>query len=261
MDESCQSVVDHMDSWHIASSAIWVVLATIYILIFFFTAVKYRRSRSRQVPSGFSLTKYLCLLGAAMFFISASDFVLGLGGLFNDPPKSANITSAYFGSIFFATWQFLYTTGQCFLVASKIFVLLRLLEFSAKSPHVISPLKVKCIRVILWFIFAVFAIISVVSAAILFFDALSSQNSVPLFEALTVVIVLARCFTYISLAVVFAYGGFTRCVLPDLIAHSFSCITRIAACTRHLLIIFTQHPRYQTFTEATGTSACLLQAS
>ena len=230
MDEACQSVIDRMDNWHIASSAIWVLLATIYILIFVFIAVKFFRARAQQRASGFSYAKYLSLLGIAMFFISISDFVLGLGGFFNNPPKSANIAQQYFGSKFFAAWQFLYTSGQCFLVASKILVLVRLLEFSGKSSQGISPQKINFIRLLLWFIFVVYAIVCVISAAILFFDALSSQTSVSLFETLTAVIVLARCFTCISLAIVFMYGGYTRCTLTNC-----NCLTR-SHLTTHLFL-------------------------
>jgi hypothetical protein len=209
MDEDCLRIVDSAAYWNAAGGATWLALACIDFFISVFLALKLWQERSlKRVSGGFSYTKYLALLGSAMFFISVSNFTLGIGSFLSD--KSSNVALDFFGSKNFAAWQLLYSIGQLLLVASKVLVFVRFLHFCEKSSTGVSPQRMKLIRVLLWSIVAAYAVVSVISATTLFFDSFAAQPSNHLFEALSTAIVFARCIAFTSLVIVFAYGGHTR---------------------------------------------------
>ncbi len=94
------------------------------------------------------------------------------------------------------------------MIASKILALLRLIKLGAKSRNV-SPRKVCFIRVSLWSILVVYSVSCFVTAAVLFFDALKGGNETR-FKQGTFVITAMRCIAFLSLAVMFIYGGVIR---------------------------------------------------
>ena len=104
----------------------------------------------------------------------------------------------------------MYSVGQVFLLASKVLVFIRLLHFCEKSSKGLSAQRIKVVRVLIWSIVGAYAVVSIISAAILFFDSFARQPSSRLFEVLSTAIVLARCVAFTSLAIVFAYGGYAR---------------------------------------------------
>jgi hypothetical protein len=206
MDLDCQRIVDNAAYWNAAGSATWIALACTDFFVSFFLAVRAWQERSRRrVSSGFSHIRYLGLLCAAMFFISVSSFALGIGTFLSD-----DVILSFFGSRYFAAWQFMYSFGQVFLLASKVLVFIRLLHFCAKSSKGLSAQRIKVVRVLIWSIVGAYAVVSIISAAILFFDSFAPQPSRRLFEVLSTAIVLARCVAFTSLAIVFAYGGYAR---------------------------------------------------
>ncbi len=155
---------------------------------------------------------FLKLLGAGMLLISFAQCILSITPLISAVElQPGNLLDRFNGNPLFASWQFLYTAGISLLNASKVLVLLRLLEFSENSKKK-SPRKIKCIRVSLWSIWSVCAVSGIISAAILFVDSLKEKQ---LFLQLTTAIVIIRCLEFLMLAAMFAYSGVTRWVFQS----------------------------------------------
>ncbi len=88
--------------------------------------------------------------------------------------------------------------------------LLYLIKLGAKSSND-SPRCVRFIRVSLWSILVAYSVPCFISAAILFFDSLSGGNETR-FKQGNFVIATMRCIAFLSLAVMFIFGGVTRWV-------------------------------------------------
>ncbi len=144
-----------------------------------------------------------------MMCFSISNFIFGISNyLAQAGIKSLDVLSLNFGNPYLTAYQLMYSTGTCFVIASKVLALLRLIKLGSKSRKV-SPRKVGFIRVSLWSILVVHSVSSFVTAAVVFFDALSGSNETR-FKQGTFVITLMCCIAFLSLAVMFIYGGVIR---------------------------------------------------
>lgn len=179
--------------------------------IFGFCVFSCHRLRSFPTAS-FKMGTFLKILGAGMLLISFSQCILSMTPLISAVElQQGNLLDRFNGNPLFASWQFLYTAGISLLNASKVLVLLRLLEFSENSQKKIpSSRKIKCIRVSLWSIWSVCAVSGIISAAILVVDSLIKEKQ--RFSQLTTAIVVIRSLEFLMLAVMFAYSGVMRWV-------------------------------------------------
>jgi hypothetical protein len=212
MDGSCQAVVEKFAKRELETTAMALLFSEAFfdLCVFVFCVVSIRRARSFPTPS-FQIKTFLKLAGAGMLFICCAQCLLNITPFVSTVEfQPGKLIDQHYGNPYFATWQLLYTAGISLLDASKVLVLLRLLEFSEKSKKV-STRKIKCIRLSLWSIWSVFSVSGIICAVILLIDSLNGRSK-QLFTRLTAVIVVIRCAEFFMLAAMFAYSGVTRWV-------------------------------------------------
>jgi hypothetical protein len=157
------------------------------------------------------MTNYLRILGTSNFFFALANYVRGIDVLQSDAKFEADsLSTLFFGNTPFAFWQLSYSIGVCFQIASKIQVVMRMLEFSLNhNEGDIVDRRIKCFGMSLWSSLALFSATSVICAAILFFDSLRGGNR-DLFIAMTTVVVALRSLYFMFLAILFTCAGALR---------------------------------------------------
>jgi hypothetical protein len=218
-DGSCaRSLDDFSNSWKQRGSVavpLWATMAACYFIGAAVVAYKIIQHRSslREEPESFGpkfdLTRYLRLLFSGLLFCGLSQFFLVFPDTSFNPPSDADpndITTRFLGNKHIVTWQLLYAVGNVQLVATQIFVLVRLLNFSAKHSafaHRQSPRLQK----ILWVIWCIYCPVYVTSSAVLFFGTLLADIGTNLYATMQIIISVSRLLHYLALSILFAYGG------------------------------------------------------
>jgi hypothetical protein len=237
-DSSCVRYLNEfLNSWDSELSpsiAMWRTLSACYFLCAAFVVYKMRQIGGslpdENAGAKFNLIVYLRLLLSGLFFCAVSQLFLSIRDPSFAPPKNVDpydISARFVGNKHIVTWQLLYAIGNVQLCATKIFVLERLLSFSAKH-SAFARLHAPRIQKALWCIFATYCFVFVGSSAALFFATLFSSLTPIAYAALNSVIAGARLVNYIALAVIFAYGGYVsrslvqRCLEPLNDALSFA---------------------------------------
>jgi hypothetical protein len=215
LDGSCVLYLsDFVNSWHESNSIgipLWSVISACYFCSSAFALYKLRSIVTRVNPENhnFNLKLYARLLASGLLFCAVSEIFLAIPDRSFTPPPESNpndITTRFLGNKHISTWQLLYAIGNVQLVASKIFVLVRLLEFSSKySPS--ARLHAPRLRIAMWSIYALFSVTFIGAAALLFFGTMLSSISANLYVAANTVISVARLLMFLALAIIFAYGG------------------------------------------------------
>jgi hypothetical protein len=217
-DSSCVRYLNEfLNSWDSdlsPSIAMWGTLSACYFLCAAFVAYKMRRIggsfSDENSGAKFNLIIYLRLLLSGLFFCGVSQLFLSIRDPSFSPPKDIDpydISARFVGNKHIVTWQLFYAIGNVQLCATKIFVLERLLSFSANH-STFARLHAPRIQKTLWSIFATYCCVFVGASSALFFATLFSSLSPNVYTALNSVIAGARSVNYIALAIIFAYGGY-----------------------------------------------------
>ncbi len=215
-DGACARRLDEFaNSWRNSSAAaliLWAILSASY---FFCSAVVICRLRFVARPKAprrsFNLFVYGRLLASGLFFCGVSEIFLAVPDPTFSPAPNSNpggidISTRFLGNKHISAWQLLYAVGNVQLVATKIFVLQRLLEFCAKhSPF--AQRNYPRLRIAMWTIYALFSATFIAASTILFVGSLMSTISGSLYVAVNTVISVARLLMFLALAAIFSYGG------------------------------------------------------
>ena len=212
MDESCQNILQQKldNEYQKPDGALWIIVASFDLCLLFFCVAKLCKMPTKNAGvSRFNMNNYLRILGTSNFFFALANYVRGIYVLLSDTKFEADdLSTLFFGNSPFAFWQLSFSIGVCFQIASKIQVVIRMLEFSLNDGN-IEDRRIKCFGVTLWSSLALFSATSVICAAILFFDSLRG-GSRDLFLSMTTVIVALRFFYYMFLAILFTWAGALR---------------------------------------------------
>jgi hypothetical protein len=219
-DSSCvrylNEFLNSRDSDLSPAVAMWGTLSACYFLCAAFMAYKMKRVGGSFLDENsgakFNLIIYLRLLLSGLFFCGVSQLFLSIRDPSFSPPKDVDpydISARFVGNKHIVTWQLFYAIGNAQLCATKIFVLERLLSFSA-SHSTFARLHAPPPRIqkTLWSIFATYCCVFVGASSALFFATLFSSLSPNVYTALNSVIAGARSANYIALAIIFACGGY-----------------------------------------------------
>ena len=223
-DSSCaRSLDDFSNSWKDHGSLNVPLWATMSACYFISAALVVRKIIQHRVlleepdPIGlkFNLTRYLRLLFSGLFFCGLSQLFLVFPDSSFIPPSDADpndITTRFLGNRHIVVWQLLYAVGNVQLVATQIFVLARLLNFSAKYSafaHRHSPR----LQNVLWVIWCIYCPVYVGSSAVLLFGTLLADIGINLYVTMQIIISISRLLYYLALSILFAYGGFLSLAL------------------------------------------------